>query len=115
MRAVRSLAQCGLQVKDAQLVKIHLADASGWVRAAAIDALNSGYWLADDETALLSALRDGFLPVALAAARATLALAEQGAPSVTDAVREQLGRVAAIELAATGPAMSHRRTDEVGE
>ena len=112
VRAIRSLAQCGLQVRDAEHIKTHLVDASGWVRAAAVDALTRGNWLAEDETALMSALCDDFLPVALAAARATLALAEQGAPSVTDAVRGQLGRVAVAEFVQSDPAMALWRTDK---
>jgi hypothetical protein len=115
VRAIRSLAQCGLQLKDAKHVKTYLVDASGWVRTAAVEALTRGNWLADDETALLSALGDDFLPVALAAARAALVLAEQGAPSVTAAVRGQLRRLTVIERTQSDPALAPPRTDKDGE
>jgi HEAT repeat protein len=104
VRAIKALAQCAFPELKGDLVRRHLADASGWVRVAAVEALGGGSCL--DETQLLAALGDDFVPVAVAGARAAVVLCERGSGVFTEQVQTALARVAATDYGREDPVVA---------
>ena len=112
VRAIKALEQCAFLAQHGDHVQRYLADASGWVRGAAVEALGSGCYL--DETQLLRALGDEFPPAAMAGAHAAIGLCERGNASYTEAVQAALARVAETEYGREDPVVTRWRRQPAG-
>jgi len=112
VRAIKALEQCELLAPTGDPVTRRLADASGWVRGAAVEALSSGGHL--DSAQLLAALCDEFPPAALAGAHAAVTLAEGGGAIYTGAVQAALARLAETEHGREDQIVARWRRDLAG-